>query len=289
MRKNHIFSLLFAGLLAGSLWASPQDQNPNAELDKQLRATFVPTKLAADRVKVVQAGTVLAVQKEGIGAITPTAGMGRLSGSDQAFYPNVYKSGTVKHDALRGMFLEKVGSLRDLAVDEKVYLLKIEYKGTAVILDVQTCGICDPKVVDPENVPARAAVSIQFPKGYLETATPAQVQTVVSHVFAPLPDATNATDVTATAAQGAPPAPPQPIAPPEPPPAPMAAIPPPPPPPDAAPAPAPGSVEPGQTPEQVVAIMGQPMRILNGAGGKQIYLYKGLKVTFLKGKVSDVE
>ncbi len=286
MRTNHIFSLIVAGLVTGSVWASPQE--PNGELDKQLRATFVPTRLAADRVKVIQAGTVLTVQKDGIGAISPAAGMGRLSGSDQAFYPNIYKSGTVRHDALRGMFLEKLGSIRDLAVNEQVYLLKLEYKGSSVILDVQTCGTCDPKLVDPENVPARAAVAFQFPKGFLDTATPVQVQTVISHVFAP--PAADASGANASPSSGVSPLPSVPP-PPTPDPAPvtpsvvMAPIAPPPPPADA-----PTShVEIGQTVDQVIAEMGQPLNKLNGAGGKQIFMYKGLKITFLKGKVSDVE
>ncbi len=38
----------------------------------------------------------------------------------------------------------------------------------------------------------------------------------------------------------------------------------------------------------MVAALGQPEKIVN-LGPKQIYVYKDLKVTFLKGKVSDVQ
>jgi hypothetical protein len=57
-----------------------------------------------------------------------------------------------------------------------------------------------------------------------------------------------------------------------------------------APAPAapPATVEIGQTPEQVVAILGQPEKMIN-LGPKQIYVYKDLKVTFVKGKVTDAQ
>ena len=57
--------------------------------------------------------------------------------------------------------------------------------------------------------------------------------------------------------------------------------------PAAAPA-APATVEIGQTPDQVTAILGQPDKILN-LGPKQIYVYKDLKVTFVKGKVTDAQ
>lgn len=68
------------------------------------------------------------------------------------------------------------------------------------------------------------------------------------------------------------------------------------PPPDAAPpaatappaAAAPVEISVGQTIEQVTAAMGQPKQIVK-AGAKQIYVYPDLKVTFVNGKVSDVQ
>jgi hypothetical protein len=49
------------------------------------------------------------------------------------------------------------------------------------------------------------------------------------------------------------------------------------------------TVEKGQTPEQVQAALGKPDSIVN-LGAKMIYVYKDLaKVTFLNGKVSDVQ
>jgi hypothetical protein len=50
----------------------------------------------------------------------------------------------------------------------------------------------------------------------------------------------------------------------------------------------PQQIEKGQTPEQVVAAIGQPDKKIN-LGTKQIYVYKDIKVTFLNGKVSDVQ
>jgi outer membrane protein OmpA-like peptidoglycan-associated protein len=47
-------------------------------------------------------------------------------------------------------------------------------------------------------------------------------------------------------------------------------------------------IEKGQTSDEVIAAIGQPDKIVN-LGAKQIFVYKGLKVTFLNGRVSDVQ
>ena len=58
----------------------------------------------------------------------------------------------------------------------------------------------------------------------------------------------------------------------------------------AAPAPAapPAEIAVGQTVEQVTAAMGNPKQIVK-VGTKQIYVYPDLKITFVNGKVSDVQ
>ena len=60
-----------------------------------------------------------------------------------------------------------------------------------------------------------------------------------------------------------------------------------PPPPDAPAAP-PQTLGLGMTVDQVVAILGQPQRMAT-VGTKQIYSYKDLKVTFVAGKVTDIQ
>jgi hypothetical protein len=54
------------------------------------------------------------------------------------------------------------------------------------------------------------------------------------------------------------------------------------------PPPEPAQIEKGMTPDQVKAAIGVPDKIIN-LGTKQIYVYKDIKVTFLNGKVSDVQ
>jgi hypothetical protein len=273
-----LVAMLIAGTFSIAAWASPQEA-ASGGLEQELLTRFAPTKF--EKSRVVKAGAVLAVQKEGIGAISPNGGlsMGRLGGSELS-YPNSYKSGAIHHDA-KAMFLTNAGSIRDLEVNEKVYVLKIEAKDAAILMAVQSCGTCDPKLPDPEHVPARATVTFQLGKPYLSSATPAQVAEIVSHVFAPADAGAPASQAPATNQPAPPPAAEaQPAAP-------MAPIPPPPPPVDAPPAP-PVEVKIGQTPDQVTAALGQPVQIFN-LGTKVIYKYKSLKVTFVNGKVTDVE
>ena len=56
----------------------------------------------------------------------------------------------------------------------------------------------------------------------------------------------------------------------------------------AAPAQAPKTISLGQTEEEVVAILGEPKKIVN-LGAKQIYYYPDMKVVFTDGKVADVQ
>ncbi|HTW58436.1 MAG TPA: hypothetical protein VMD99_09905 [Terriglobales bacterium] len=50
----------------------------------------------------------------------------------------------------------------------------------------------------------------------------------------------------------------------------------------------PQTIEKGMSPDQVTGVLGNPDKIVN-LGAKQLYIYKDMKVTFLNGKVSDVE
>ena len=63
----------------------------------------------------------------------------------------------------------------------------------------------------------------------------------------------------------------------------MAPIPPPPPPPAA-----PKIIALGQTKDEVATILGQPDKIAN-LGTKEIDYYPDMKVTFVKGKVTDIQ
>ena len=50
----------------------------------------------------------------------------------------------------------------------------------------------------------------------------------------------------------------------------------------------PQTIQLGQTTDQVLAVLNKPEKIVN-LGPKQIFVYRDLKVTFVDGKVSDVQ
>jgi hypothetical protein len=48
-------------------------------------------------------------------------------------------------------------------------------------------------------------------------------------------------------------------------------------------------IAPGQTTDQVIAALGKPLSVTSGSGNREIYEYKYVRITFVNGKVSDVE
>jgi hypothetical protein len=73
---------------------------------------------------------------------------------------------------------------RPLQVGEKAYLTAIQVKPTEIMFKVQTC--CG----DANDSPFRAAVSFQFPKGYLDSMKFKDIQDAISQIF--VPDANSA-------------------------------------------------------------------------------------------------
>lgn len=58
--------------------------------------------------------------------------------------------------------------------------------------------------------------------------------------------------------------------------------------PDGLQTPGPVEISLGQSIDQVIAAVGRPLRVAN-LGSKQVYIYKDMKVTFVNGKVTDVQ
>ncbi len=255
-------TLWMAASYAQFLFATGQDTASKRNFVQQLQATYVQTAVAADNLKVTQAGSVLVIQKDGIGACPATSAIGIALP-----YENSYKDGKVKQ-GLKSRLLALKTSSRDLAVGEKVHLTKIEVKGDAIVFHILTCGACDPSAVDPSYVPFKASLTFEFAKGSLATATFDQVQPIIGRVF------TVDTPVTTTVTD--------PILPPPPPPQDPDPVPPPPP-------AAPIQIGLEQTVEQIVAALGQPETVVKAGDGKEIYLYKALKITLVDGKVTEIQ
>jgi hypothetical protein len=283
MRTIKVLAVSMMASIASSIYAAPQADN----LAQQLRAAYPETVMDANGLKVTKPGSTLVVQVDGLMANPTKAGA----------FGNTFAEGQFVHTESKA---EKIGRFgiaipqkkpveRPVAVGAKVYLLSTEFAPDNIAFTVQTCGDCDPKAVDPGFQPYRAKVTFKFVHGAPAATDLKHVQQTIEQVFK-FPD--SAAAPTDAAPQGPPPAPA---------PAPAQAPPPPPPAqeqpqqfaPIAPPAPPPPEQKPrviklGMTIQEVKDAFGEPASVVD-LGSKVIYMYKDKKVTFVDGKVSDVD
>ena len=265
--------LCAAALLLSTPFATAQAPT----LEEQLAAQYKLVKMGSDTsgYSVVEKGTLLAIQKGGILGVPY---------SDQSILSTKYENGTVHSpsNALSksiGFGMKHFGKEQTTHLfqsGDKVYPSKIEVNlskdtVTVGIVACDTCNKTDPPTYNKANV-----VFI-FPKGTLASATVGSVEDTIGQLLAVSTDDQGGQqsadqgaqqqggDQQQAGAQGQPQAPAQ----------------------DQPPA-QPASIDKGMTPDQVQAALGNPDKIVN-LGTKQIYVYKDLKVTFLNGKVSDVQ
>jgi hypothetical protein len=247
-------------------------------LEEQLAAQYKLVKMGSDSsgYSVVEKGTLLAIQKGGILGVAY---------SDQSILSTKYENGIVHSpsNALSksiGFGMKRFGKEQNthlFQTGDKVYPSKIEVnlsKDTVTIgiVACDTCNKADPPTYNKANV-----VFI-FPKGTLASASAASVEDTIGQLIAVSTDDQGGQqsadqgsqqeggDQQQAGAQGQPQASAQ----------------------DQPQQAEPASIDKGMTPDQVLAALGKPDKIVN-LGTKQIYVYKDLKVTFLDGKVSDVQ
>jgi hypothetical protein len=269
-------TVIFAGMFP---WMLAEAQNGGADsLESQLAAKYKLVKLGTDStgLAVLETGTVLVIKKGGI--ISVPSG-------NAVILPSTVKDGQVhaaSNTAAQGVskFLKWKGvsdptggastDTKFLTIGEKVYVSKIDVnrKDSKVALTIIECDTCN-SVQDPSQ--RRAQVVFQFPKDYLSGADGGQISDLVNQTLEIDTGDGGQQDQQGQDAQGQNAQaqqqdPQQPAAPPQPPP----------------------TIQLGQTPDEVTGALGQPEKIVN-LGAKQIYYYKDMKVTFLKGKVSDVQ
>ncbi len=255
---------------------------PAVPLEDHLKAQYTLVKMGwnSGGAAIVQEGTVLVIKKDGILSVPY---------GDQPVATK-YQDGTVRSPsastmAARGTLAGKVGKQqapRLFQVGDRVFPSKIAVSlpKDQVAIGIIACDSCNN--VSPTTF-YKADVVFQFPKGTLATTSASQVEDTIAELLN-IDDSPgdqgggqagndnvagegngNANDQEAgnqgggggQAQQQAPP-------------------------------PQPQQIEKGQTPDQVKAVLGQPDKIVN-FGSKQIFIYKDLKVTFLNGKVSDVQ
>jgi hypothetical protein len=251
-------------------------QAPTVSLEDQLKAQYTLVKMGADSsgTAVVEQGSILVVKKGGILGVPY---------SDQSILSTKYEGGTVHSPNPLiskgiGSLMSKVGKTQTtqfFQANTKVYPAKlaVNLPKDQVVLGIVACDSCNN--TSPTTF-YKADVVFQFPKGTLANTNPSQVEDTIAGLLAFDDSASdqgnngqqggqgNGNDQQGNnqggggggQAQQAPPPPQQ--------------------------------IEKGQTPDQVIAAIGQPDKIVN-LGAKQIYVYKDIKVTFLNGKVSDVQ
>lgn len=247
---------------------------PQSTVESDLKKTYKLTTMQSDStgLAVTEAGTVLVIKKGGIRSYPP---------GDAVILPNSFKDGAMKTAAAKSLgAASKLGghfgipkapdtqdNSRLLPVNEKVYFTKITVDPQKDIVHVWAveCDTCN-NVQQPSNF--KAQVDFTFPKGYISGGADAgQIADVISQVFANDTegggDANGQQQGGQDQQQGAAPAAPDPPKQPQ-------------------------SIEKGQTEDQVVAAFGQPDKIVN-LGAKKLYIYKDMKVTFIGGKVADVQ
>jgi hypothetical protein len=252
---------------------------PEVPLEDRLKAQYTLVKMGwnSGGPAIVAEGTVLVIKKDGILSVPY---------GDQPV-ASKYQDGTVRSPSASTMGargnMGRVGkqqNTRLFQVGERVYpsRIAVNLPKDQVTISVVACDACNN--VSPTTF-YKADVVFQFPKGTLATTSLSQVEDTIAELLN-IDDSpgdqgagqggngNGAGNAAATAndkagdqggggGQG-----------------------------QQAPAPEPQQIEKGQTPDQVKAVLGQPDKIVN-FGSKQIFIYKDLKVTFLNGKVFDVQ
>ena len=298
MRKKAgtLFQSVLAIAAAAVLCSSAAGQAaPTVSLEDQLKAQYNLVKMGADSngPAIIEQGTLLDIQKGGIlgvpydnvvmpakfqdGVLHPpsaaTAGGSSASNMGKKVCGLFGKCSGVKDQAA------KQATTRLFQVGEKVYPAKIQVntEKDTVTLDIISCDSCNN--VNPPTY-YKSAVVFQFAKGSLATPNPSQVEDTIAQVFTIDEGGDQNGNGNGNGqgqgqdqgqgqgqgqaqgqgqggggqqAQATPP-----------------------------------TIQLGQSIDDVENAMGKPEKIVN-LGAKQIYVYKDLKITFIKGKVSDVE
>jgi len=262
---------------AATLLASAVAQSGAPTLQEQLAAQYKLVKMGSDTggYSVVEEGTLLAIQKGGV--------MG-VPYSDKTILTSKYENGTVHspNAAMAEARKKLFGHFSQIATEgqtthlfkkgDKVYPTKIDVKvdKDLVVMGIVACDTCNN--TDPPTW-NKANVEFEFPKGSLAKASAGDVEDTIGQLLAISDDSQQQGGQQQGQQQGGgqdqgggqqqggqqqqAQAEPQ-------------------------------TIQMGMTMDQVQGALGQPAKVVN-LGPKRIYVYKDLKVTFLNGRVVDVQ
>ncbi len=285
--RSIVMSLAMVAAVVGmSPAARAWEEGSKATIQKKLEGEYKLTKATDDKSDIVTAGSVVVLQKDKLAMVPVTSSTNPC--------PNNYKDGKLSvnggcrtGDVLKKLPLfghtipgaDQAPTTRNFVTGEKFWVTKIEVRDAG-----KQSGVYFEFFTDAINeVRYKTSLMVAF-KGGLPS--PDDALKLVREVLTVQPsedakDEKKAPEEKAEAAAPAAPEPPAPVA--EAAPAPIE--PPPPPPEEEKPAP---TVALGQTPDEVVAALGQPVKKAK-VGTREIYFYKDLKVTFVNNKVKDIQ
>ena len=261
------------GLLAfGSAIAAAQAP---VSLQEQLSAQYKLVKMGSDTsgYSVIEPGTLLEIKKGGI--------LGVPYSDTNSVPPTKYENGSVHTPNSLvtkgiGFGMKKFGREQTthlFASGDKVYPSKIDVDPNkdTVTLSIVACDTCNK--TDPPTY-NKARVVFQFPRGSLAKAAAGEVEDTIGQLLALSQDDQQGGNDDQQGGNdqgggqggqggGGQQAQQQEQAEPQ-------------------------TIEKGMSPDQVQGAMGKPEKIVN-LGSKQLYIYKDMKVTFVNGKVTDVQ
>jgi hypothetical protein len=266
MRKTVWLSLV-AVMVAMVPWLHGQDQK--AEIQKRLVSQFTLTKTTANKNDIAAAGTVLVLHKDGL----------LMYAISNPIPPqSTYKKGKITRNALGGNFFRDLGNTM-LIPGSSVDIAQRNFvdggKFWVTNVDVKDDGVIFSLYSDPHDG-TRYFGQLKFPYNKKSIPSADDVQKVIAEVFTVEPGDNSNSSVGAT--QPNTPTPSS-LA--------FAPIVPPPPPADASTV-ITRTITLRQTKDQVVATFGQPQKIVN-SNTTEMYYYADMKVTFVGGKVTDVQ
>lgn len=246
---------VLALMLVGVGSASSLAAQVSPSLADQLAQRYLLTRVDPSGA-VIQAGTVVKVGQFLLRA-NPIYG--------DRYQPNSYKKGRISQPTFMKPSRDNIklaDSLGYLRFGEDLYITGIEVNDADVVFKLQTCaGFIGRPLGDAMY---RAALSFQFQKGSVSVGNLRQIEDTIAEVLT----ITGSPDISSGTTSQAPTS-------------------------SSAPAPAGGRqtldiVHAGQTADEVKTLLGPPDKIDNAAG-KVVYSYAGLRVTFVNGRVSDVQ
>jgi len=277
MRIVTSFVVLAAFLTGATFVAAAEEQGSKSTIQKKLEAEYALTKPTDDKSDIVTAGAVLVLQKDKLMMVAASSSANPCANTykDGKLSPN---GGCRAGDVLRRIpgfggripGADKAPATRYFVTGEKFWVTKIDVRDSGVVMEFFSDAINEVRFKGSLTIPFKDRVPSADDALKLVQEVVKVAPSEDAKGDAQAPSQNNQQEAPMNATEGAP-----------------ADIAPPPPPPDEPVAPPP-TVSLGQTPAQVEAILGPPLRKAK-VGARDIYSYKDLKITFLNGKVKDIQ